>query len=197
MSILILLIILDSCFILISCIINFLFDLFNFIFTFIRRMYRYRLLITRTNNYFITNFCLFLINFCLFLIGIVINSLVYSCIIVFNRTILLASNLYWVYWILYVSWSLTSHLVICLAVSSLRKYDRISVYNSGRSTHKIQRGPQQYTCCTYTQFTNTKSLLNSSNNSISHSSLFLSILDYSHSLFFSAYLLKNNKNIFQ
>ena len=145
-----------------------------------------RFFTTSTNKYFI-------VHFFLFVLGIFIDSLVYSCIIVFNRTILVffVSNLYWVYWILYAS---LSRLFTSLSRDSLRS---ISVYNSGRSTHKIQRGPQQYTCCTYTQFTNTKSLLNSSNNSISHSSLFLSILDYSHSLFFSAYLLKNNQNIFQ
>src|SRR5699024_7973627 len=76
--------------ILIGCfniIINFLDDILNLICTLLSRIYRYRLLITRTNNYLIAS---------LFLIGIVINSLVYSCIIVFN----LFSN---VYWILYVS----------------------------------------------------------------------------------------------
>ena len=143
--------------ILIGCfniIINFLDDISNLICTLLSRIYRYRLLITRTNNYLIASFILLF----LLLIGIVINSLVYSCIIVFNCTIgvTLSSNI---------------DRIFYFSLRNIPWYGGISVYNSGWPSHKIQRSPQQYTRCTYTQFTDTKSLLNSSNNSISHSSL--------------------------
>ena len=141
-----------------NTIINFfLDDIFNLSFTVCSIIYRYRLLITRTNNYFIASLFLFLllINSILILFSILVDSIIYIDITIFR----LSSNRYWILticWSFRWSWSFT--------ISG-------GMYNRRTYAHKVQWSPQQYTCCTYTQFTDTKSLLNSSNNSISHSSL--------------------------
>ena len=169
-----------------NIVINFISDFSNLICTVTRRIYRYRLRITRTNKW-----CMIALQFFLFALGIFIDSIIYIDIILCR----ISSNNYWIISICFFLFS--GSMYNRRTSSGSRRTSSGSMYNRRTWAHKIQRGPQQYTCCTYTQFTNTKSLLNSSNNSISHSSLFLSILDYSHSLFFSAYLLKNNQNIFQ
>ena len=92
----------------------------------------FRLFTTRTNNYFITSFILLF----LFLIGIVINSLVYVCII-FSRVL---SNFYWIFYFIFTSLS-RRRFFASFSLRSTPWYISISVYNSGRPPIKYKEVP--------------------------------------------------------
>ena len=160
--------------ILIGCfniIINFLDDISNLICTLLSRIYRYRLLITRTNNYLIASFILLF----LLLIGIVINSLVYSCIIVFNCTSTGSFTLVW------GTFPDTVVSACTIVADPPIKYKEVPNNTLAAPILSLR-------------------ILNLCLIAVTIRFLiapFLLILDYSHSLFFLAYLLKNNQNIFQ
>ena len=106
---------------LINFLLDIILDIFNLIYTVINRIYLYRLLITRTNDYFIV--LIFQIMFqCIF--SIFIDSIIYIGIILCR----IFSNIYWIIstcFFLFRGSRRTS--------SVSRRTSSISVYNSGRS----------------------------------------------------------------